>query len=397
MVKDWLMYIAFIVARCALKVFYVYPVKDNRILFTSFNEKRYFCNPKYITERILQEEEQSFELIWAVKNIQEFSFLQKEGITLVEYGTIKWLYCLMTAKIYISNYFNLSYIPFRKNQFVLSTWHGGGAYKKVELAVATRNTFPRRQFTKLRVKNLGMMLSTCRKFSEVMQSAYLIPQEKFFSCGFPRNDHLVNRDADFLYSKIKKHYRLPFETKILLYAPTYRSQERTFLRAHLTSGKYEIDYPTLRDALKKHFKGNWCIFFRCHGFIKKKDMGVQDKDFIDVSDYPDMQELLYVADILITDYSSCMWDFSLTYRPCFIFATDIDRYVKDRGLYTLPSEWPFPLARSNEELERNILNFDESDYVKRVKKHHEDLGSYETGHACEKVFELIKRHVKGNK
>lgn len=102
-----------------------------------------------------------------------------------------------------------------------------------------------------------------------------------------------------------------------------------------------------------------------------------------------MQEFLCVADILIMNYSSCMWDFSLMFKPYFIYTTDIDQYKQEHDFYTPMSEWPFPIATNTDELINNILTLNQKEYIQKVKQHHKDLGSYEDGHACEKVYKLI--------
>ena len=119
------------------------------------------------------------------------------------------------------------------------------------------------------------------------------------------------------------------------------------------------------------------------------------ENIVDVSDYPDMQELLCAADILITDYSSSMWDYSFTYKPCFIYANDLDQYKIERDFHTPVNEWPFTIAISNEELAENILEFDQDKYIEKIKKHHHDLGSFEDGHATEKVAKLINDICSG--
>ena len=118
-----------------------------------------------------------------------------------------------------------------------------------------------------------------------------------------------------------------------------------------------------------------------------------DHKVFDVTNYPDMQELLCAADILITDYSSCMWDFSLMYKPCFIYATDIEQYTQERDFYTPMSEWPFPIATNTDELINNILNFNQEEYVQKVKQHHKALGSFEDGHASERILKILETIV----
>jgi CDP-glycerol glycerophosphotransferase len=113
------------------------------------------------------------------------------------------------------------------------------------------------------------------------------------------------------------------------------------------------------------------------------------KTVISVSDYPDMQELLCATDVLITDYSSCMWDFSFTYKPCFLYAPDLEEYKEARSFYTQPKEWPFSIAESNEQFIENIKNFDKETYEQAVKRHHYNLGSYETGTATEQLCNIL--------
>ena len=95
------------------------------------------------------------------------------------------------------------------------------------------------------------------------------------------------------------------------------------------------------------------------------------------------------SDILINDYSSIMWDFVQTRKPCFIFAKDLDEYENSTGLYTKPSSWPFPLASSNQKLIDNIRIFDYEKYLKDIKYYFTWMENYETGIACKQLCEVI--------
>jgi CDP-glycerol glycerophosphotransferase len=102
-----------------------------------------------------------------------------------------------------------------------------------------------------------------------------------------------------------------------------------------------------------------------------------------------MQELLCAADILITDYSSSMWDFSLTFKPCFIYAPDLAKYQAEQGFYIPLEQLPFPIAETNEQLAHNIRTFDPEKYKQAVKQYHSDLGSHETGTAREQFCKIL--------
>ena len=103
------------------------------------------------------------------------------------------------------------------------------------------------------------------------------------------------------------------------------------------------------------------------------------------------QELLAAADMLITDYSSCIWDYSFLYRPCFLYTPDLLEYLAKTGFYVDIHEWPFPICENMEDLEKQIRSFDEEKNRARIMEHHQQMGSYESGHACEAVCSWIKQ------
>ena len=103
-----------------------------------------------------------------------------------------------------------------------------------------------------------------------------------------------------------------------------------------------------------------------------------------------MQELLAVADAGITDYSSWAFDYVLTGRPLFIYATDLDQYDQVRGFYYPLEETPFPIAKSKEELDTNIRSFDDESYQIKVDEFLKGKECMDDGHASERIVDLIK-------
>lgn len=383
----WIKLLCVFIIRILLRIFYLFKVKNDRILAFSFAGSQYSCSPKYIFEHFLYENK-NYEFIFAVQDIEKFKYLAVNSIKLVKFKSFKFLFYSLTSKVFITNGMPPRYIPFRNKQFVLSTWHGGGAYKKGGLDVV--DNLPTRLLITFSATNLTGMISSCKQFTEIFHKAFLIEYKKFLNIGMPRNDILINRNKDYLYSKVYSYLNISKQDRMLLYAPTFRSHF-TSIEGEATEGDYNIDFEKLKNALINKYGGNWKVVYRAHYFLQ----GKENDSCIDGTNYPDMQELLYVSDILITDYSSCMWDFSLMYKPCFIYATDIDQYKQERDFYTPMSEWPFPIATNTDELINNIVNFDEKEYIEKVKKHHQALGSYEDGHACERVCKLIEDIIDG--
>ena len=119
------------------------------------------------------------------------------------------------------------------------------------------------------------------------------------------------------------------------------------------------------------------------------------ENVINVTRYDDIQELLAISDILISDYSSLMFDFTITKRLCFLYVPDLEEYQsKDRKLYFNVKELPFKIAKSNDELIDKIVNFSNEEYNKSLELFLNKIGSYENGKASQKIAELIKNKIE---
>lgn len=371
--------------RIFLYIFRIFPIKNNRILFLAFPSLTYMCNPKYIQKYLEKNSKTKLEYIWIVRKIENEKMPQ--SIKQIKYLSLGYFYYLCTSKIIINNAAVLPYLAVRKGVYTIYTWHGGGAYKKAELdmPIAMNKWFKKR--TLLGKNDVSYYLSSCNKFIEIQSKATQVESNKFLKTGLPRNDILFSKTKNFTNNdKIKYKYKIDKKTIIILYAPTWRENKI------ISYIQFLQNYNIFIENIKNKKNKNYIVIFRFHPMYKINNL---DGRFIDVSDYPDMQELLCAADILITDYSSCMWDFSLMYKPCFIYATDIDQYKQERDFYTPMSEWPFPIATNINELINNILNFNQEEYIKKVKQHHKTLGSFEDGHACERVCKLIEDIMDG--
>lgn len=379
--KDWVYVISAKIIRGTLKVLPTGKIRENRIVFCSFLGKFYACNPKYISE-YMEKNTEGYELIWGFINPQEHEDLSSRGIKVLKYNSWKFIKMCMTAKYIVTNTHDLTHIPFSKNQIVINTWHGGGGYKKVgnqknvqNLADKFRNeVFNRTPY---------VYLSSCEMFTKTNIRESFNHRGTVLNTGMPRNDILIRQNREDIKEKVFEKYHIPRENKIILYAPTFRAER--------DASDYEFDPQKVKEALNKKFGGEWSILIRMHYYVTQQ-LKQRDKVYIDASEYEDMQELLYASEVLITDYSSSMWDFSQMFKPCFLYATDLNRYDVERGFYTNVYTWPFPMAQNNDELVNNIENFDKKTYVEEVKKHHEIYGSFENGTACETVFEYIKMH-----
>lgn len=370
----------------ALQLFRVFPLKD-RVSFISFSGRQYSDSPRRISELLL-EQHPEIQQVWAFEDPEKYDFLRKKGVITVKYKSLKYLYYVMTSKVYVDNAEFWSALKFRPNQMVLETWHGGGAYKRVgsdRLDISALE----QQHAIEKMNKITLFLSSCRSFTDfVIRGSYKYSGE-VLECGLPRNDDLLHPNAE-IPEKTRAQLGIPEGAKVLLYAPTFRNSHSLEL--------YDVDFARLKDAMEQRFGGRWVIVLRMHYYLAEKALEVGQQDFIfDGTNYPDMQELLLTSDALLTDYSSSIWDFSLLGRPCFLYATDLMEYRGERDFYTPIDIWPFPIATNNDELEKSVLEFDSEKYTQNIHEHHTQLGGCESGCATEQVVRRIAYFITGGK
>lgn len=367
--------------RMILKLFYLAPIRKNKVLYMSYGGKKFNCNPKYIFQYI-QDQTDELSHIWVIEGKQNEELEAYDKTRLVDNKGLAFYFHFLTAKVVISNASIPTYLPLRKGQRYIETWHGGGAYKKTGLSYDKSPL----QIKKLKLiaDEIAFFISSSQKVTDTKSDNHLIDKDKFYNIGMPRNDVLLN-GSEALARKVKDYYKLDHETHIVLYAPTYRSKDDD------ETAYEDLDIKALVHALETKFGGKWVVFTRMHYYLNEK---LNYKDAINVSGYDDMQELMLATDVLITDYSSVMWDFSLTKKPSFVFAPDLEEYEKDRSFFTPPSEWPSPIARNNSELAQKIVEFDQKTFEKAVERHHARQGSFETGHATRDVWLKVKEYTE---
>ena len=204
---------------------------------------------------------------------------------------------------------------------------------------------------------------------------------EILSSGMPRNDVLFVKDRNFINkirTEIAAKYDFSSEDVIVLFAPTWRKGR---LRSE------QLDIAMVKRAVSSKVGKSVVVLGRGH----HTESGILEKNVIDVSDFPDMQKLLIASDILITDYSSSMWDYSFTEKPCFLFTPDLEIYEKTPGFDRDIHSWGFPVCETNDQLESEICRFNQEDYLKRMKIHHASLGNYESGTACRQVCDYINK------
>ncbi len=277
----------------------------------------------------------------------------------------------------------------RDDQIYLQTGHGSLGIKKIGMDDGNISD-NKKNLIKKEAKELNYFISNSSFETEVYSRGFCYDKDKIREYGHARND-IFFKDILPVKQKVYSYYNLNDDVKTLLYVPTFRKD-----------GRYEcfdIDYDNLVKVLSEKFGGEWKILVRFHPRTQKhlsKFFNSENPNVINATYYDDIQELLASSDMAITDYSSCIFDFMMTRRPAFIFATDIEDFDQDQGCYYPLSATPFPVATSNKELLDAVLKFDYDRYRIETEKFIKGKGCIEDGHAAERIVDLIENIMKGN-
>ena len=376
--------------------------KQNTILFIAHKGKNsYGGNMKFVADEIIRQNLPCQIYFYVKHNVIRKLKLKKKD----NYGfpkEIKIIYYKHSLKriakkskiILTDNFFitNRLLKGFKKtNQFIINTWHGSLGIKKIDLFTLHLNDEVYYNNSRKEFNAIDVMVSNCEWESEIYKNDLQF-NNTIKMLGHPRNDIFFlspDKNAE-IKQKIHENLHIPDDNYLVLIAPTYRFQASTEKYKQTLS----YDFDALKQCFEKRFGKPCTIALRLHPELKKERVSECFKEgIIDATSYPDIQELLVAADAMITDYSSCIFDFLFTRKPGFIFAPDRKHYEMTRGLYFPLEESPFPVAEDNETLCKNIINFDNDFYQKRVEEFLKSRNVVDDGHASERVVALIKQHL----
>lgn len=377
---------SFLRRKCAtpfMKICRIIRKSPRKIVCENFGGKGYGDNPKYIVEELLKRGK--YDIVWIVDKNTKYSF--PKGIRTVPIGTFRELYELATAKIWIDNNRKELFIHKGNDQYYIQTWHGFYSLKKIERDAEQTLL---EEYVKAAIHDGAMtdlMMASCEDRKKLYLKSFWYDGE-VMECGSPRND-IFFKKGNFS-EKVRKTFNITRDKKIVLYAPTFRDNHDI--------SSYNLDYDSLCDSLEKKFGGEWICLIKLHPAIsyKKNQLNFTSRA-IDATDYSDIQELFLTSDVLVTDYSDCMFEFSLTYKPVFLYTADLDEYKSTRDFYYDIRDLHYSISLTQDELEQAIAKFDEGIYRKETEEFLKRIGSYETGNASRCVADRIDKVIGGIK
>lgn len=376
--KNYIKYIIDAIIRRTTKI------QPNKIAIMTITF-RYNCNPRYIFEEI-ERQGLDYEIVWLVDgDVKQAGY--PEHIKVVRYNSIRAFKEVYSSKILLDNGVAFSEFFTKKDgQIHIQTMHGSLGIKRLDNSIKSRMNQGRHGRKVIQQEQSTEYILTNSQFEEDVFQGTFWKNTEMLRLGHARTDALFGEHADEkkrIRHRLKTEFNVPEDKKIILYGPTHRKG--------LTDEDLYIDFAKFCEAIKKKFGGDYVFLLRLHYKSRKLEIHPEDERFVyNVTNYPDIQDLMLVADVAITDYSSWIYDFVLTGKPGIIYATDLDKYNNITGLYYPLEETPFPVCMNNETLIRAIGCFDMAAYQKKVEKFLEEKECVDDGKSAERAVNWIK-------
>lgn len=353
-----------------------YPINNEMFFFESNLARQYTGNPRYIYEKML-EKYPDFKYVWAYNGDSEIP----GNPIIVERGSEEYYTYLAQAKFLINNTLFPNWFH-RKGSIFLQTWHGT-PYKKMHWDIEHKRLKSRTK-PGFYVKSRGWdaLLSPNHFTTEKLKSGFRYDGE-VLEFGYPANDIFYNKkDYDAKRSLIREKLNLSDDEIAYLYAPTWRDG------GYMGNSMFRFDLLFNPDEFLKHAPENSKLLIRSHHMSDSDEkLSEYEKSIIDVSSWDDAVELMCAADVLITDYSSIVFDWYCSKKPVIYYVPDLDRYVNElRGAYfDLEKINCGVVCKSEEELYKNLYVMDAPFY----KEFYYKFCSLHDGKSTERVIDYL--------
>ncbi|SPT50813.1 MULTISPECIES: bifunctional glycosyltransferase/CDP-glycerol:glycerophosphate glycerophosphotransferase [Actinomadura] len=318
------------------------------VVFSCFSGRQYSDSPKAVHQELLRRG-MDLEQLWVVNDAQ---VELPSTLKAVRLNGREWNEALATSRYIVTNHRLGDAFRRHPDQVVLQTWHGtplkkiGSDIKEVHFAYAPGMK------KALQAKSAGPsvpewshLLSPNPFSTEIFRRAFAFKGE-MLEVGYPRNDLMHSPEADAVAKQVKERLRIPQDKRVVLYAPTWRDDQ------YYSRGRYKFDMRLDLERARAALGDDHVLLVRLHTNVVD---GVTEDEhgFVrDVSLYPDITELYLISDMMISDYSSVMFDYANTGRPMLFFTYDLADYRdRLRGFYfDFEAESPGPLVETSDDL-----------------------------------------------
>lgn len=371
----------------------VLPVRKDIVVFDSSIGLNYTGSPRAVYERMVELGlDRKYTCIWFFQKGKEPENLPGTARR-IRYGRFRYLYYMCVAGTWVFDARQPKFIRKKENQHYIQTWHGTPLKKlaldmeNVGMSGEDNISQYKRDFAD-NVKTWDYLIAQNQFSADIFRRCFDFRKEMLLT-GYPRNDVLFRDNNPETVAALKEKLGLPSDKKILLYAPTWRDNE------YDKNGIYEfrpaLDFKKLQEALSDEY----VMAVKYHYLIGDRIDWSGYEGFV----YPftaqaEISSLYLIADAMITDYSSVMFDYSLLQRPMYFYAYDLEQYRDTlRGFYfDFLAEAPGPISQKTEELIADIQKYGTEigeDYREKWDAYCKKFHTFEHGNASDQIIELI--------
>ena len=350
--------------------------EDALVLFNSFGGRKYNDSPRVLFEEMTKDDRfNNCRFVWAFENPKDFSIPHAECIKIDS-----WIYfkTALKAKVWISSVNIERGLHFKKKSTIyINTWHGAGT-KLIGNACNGRKDYD--------FSSVDMMLVQSDFERDIFMRDFQCKPNAIRMVGFPRNDELFHLTAGEK-AELRKLFQIPENKKVILYAPTWRDSKDGGL-------SYEFVPPINIDRWKSELSSDYVMLFRMHTFTTKFDMKYDDFSR-DVSAYENLNHILGITDVLITDYSTIIYDAAIADIPFICFGFDYDTYCEERGFYyDLNDVYPGGVLKTEDEVIKRIsavINGADKEQFHAFRDHYIQAGGSATETILSELSEKLAR------
>lgn len=377
MIKESILKVYLTVFKTIFSLFNTRPLKNRTVMLASFGD-----NIQHVITQLNKETQQHIVVLkdptchFSFKQAdQSLNFSLRQPIQF-----LKGIYYLATSKyIFIDNYqVVLAACDFRSQVTCTQLWHANGAVKYFGLRDKTIKSRPQSAHDRFRdvYKRFHKVVVSSDDMAYIFKEAFDLKDENILKTGLPRTDYyfnqaLVSQRREELRSKLN----IAKEKKVVLYAPTYRDGQ-------LDEYKLPLDFKQLEEALPDYY-----FLVKLHPAVQ--ECKIDDSNFVkNVSHGYKIEDLMATSDILITDYSSIPFEYSILNKPMVFFVDDFDTYEREKGIwFDYENYMPGPVVKTKTDL-ISVLKEDKFD-LDEVKQFNLRVNQYADGQATKKLIQTL--------
>lgn len=347
------------------------PINRTKIIINNPN----FRETRTITEALIADNNQ-YDLVWVTRDDKT----NHDGIRIINKDSFRYAYELMTSSIWIDNSRIDNWVHKRNGQLYIQTWHGAIAMKKIERDAEDVLSAFYIERAKHDSKLIDYFVAETGFIDKMLKDTFWY-DGKVLKGEF-KDSLLKQIDRE----KVLSQLGIVKDTKVVLYVPTFRADGNIKC--------YDMRYEDVLDKLEDKFGGKWVLIIRLHPNIASRSSDIVFSDrILNGTYYPDLGELIQISDILITDYSSCMFYGYRAEKLVMIYASDFDNYMlNDRGGYFSYDDLPASVSKSTEEMLDIIEHFEQDEYMRKVKVFNNSIGYYEND-VMDSIMNIIHEHI----